>query len=514
MLALPALLGGADAGARELGEVLSGKELPRAESAEADRRAQPVTLRLETRLTWSDNASATRGKNPDWILEISPGIRFADEHGRLTGIFNASWRNVGYARNDRLSQSFATVQSANTLEAVEDMLFIDLDSNIGRNNRSPFHGRVGDDNLNAAREDEVRTWALGPRLQFRLGDAAQGALRYRSGWLDGNALEFDRQHEQLWAGQVGNARASRFLGWNLEYSRSGTEYDISEQEFHRRLGRATLFLNLMPELRLRLAGGRESNDYGFDDKEDKNIWGGGFDWQPTPRTEVSLLSERRAFGSGYNFSFSHRARRTLWEIGGNRGISSSLDSLGGSLYQDPQFLAWFNNPNLVAMYPDPAQREALVRGLLHYPSGDFITNAYYRDESWRAGMTYTGVRNSVTLSAQRSRRKRVSLGSLSPFDSFALASDLEMISGTLSLTRRLTALSSLNAVVTYWRTKGKGTDNDGLDSRRTSASLGVNARLGLQTQAGLIYNYQRSDTEVADGDYIENSVSANLGMTF
>ncbi|MDR0715890.1 MAG: TIGR03016 family PEP-CTERM system-associated outer membrane protein [Azoarcus sp.] len=513
LLALPAALSGANAGAQQLGQVLSEKELPQMESAAAGKNSRQIVPRLDTRLTWSDNAGAAHEKNADWILEVSPGIRYTDDRGRLTGIFDARWRNVGYARSDGLNQSFVTLQSANTLEAVQDMLFIDLDSNISRNNRSPFYGRISDDRLNVAKEDEVRTWALGPRLQFRLGDAAQGALRYRSSWLDGNMLKFGGQREQLWSGQIGNPHAFRYMGWNVEYSRSATEYDSTDQEVRRQLGRATIFINVASELRLRFTGGRESNDYGFGDEEDKNIWGGGFDWQPTPRTTVSLLSERRAFGNGYSFNLGHRARRTLWEISGSRGISSSMDSLGGSLYQDPQFLAWFNNPNLIAMYPDPVQREALVRGLLHYPSGDFITNAYYRDETWRAGVTYTGVRNTITLSAQHSKRKRISLGSLSAFDSFALANDLEMISGTLSLTRRLSSLSSLNAMVTHWRTRGEGMSS-GLDTRRTSASLGLNTRLGLQTQAGLTYNHQRSDTDVTDGDYTENSVSANLGMTF
>jgi uncharacterized protein (PEP-CTERM system associated) len=498
----------------------AGRESARRKAAQnnaatPDRRVQ-IIPRLETRLSWTDNASGLQKKGADWLGEISPGINISSDRGRFTGLFDATWRSVGYGRHSELSESFAEVQGSGSLEAVDDLLFIDLDANVNRRDHSLLSSRSSNNSLNTNKDDELRGWAIGPRLKFRLGAAADATLQYRSSWFDHKELVYGKQHDQLWAAQLGKPTAARYIGWNLEYTHNKTDYE-SNQEVIRKLGRATIFLNMTPRFRVRLTGGHESNDYGGGDKsDDGGFWGAGFDWNPTERTTVSLLSEDRVFGNGYNFRLSHRTRHALFEINGVRDITSSSKTLVGGVYQDPAFRSVYNNPAL-AIYTDPIERARIARSILYPGSGgseEFVTNDYYLDETWRAGVTLAGKRDTISLFGQRSRRKRVAVAGLTGFSNYTSLDIIDTRSATLAYDHQLTPLSSFSAVVT--RTDAKGYGYSDVDSRSTSASLGLRTKLGLQTHAGLTYFYQRTDSDnvSAGGDYTENSLTANLGMSF
>jgi uncharacterized protein (PEP-CTERM system associated) len=478
-----------------------------------------ITPRVDTRLTWTDNVGATHDKDSDWIVEFAPGLNVARENGRLKVLFDASFRNLAYVRDTDRNTSFAAFQGAGQFEAVENTLFIDADAHLSRNNLSSFYGRTGGDDLNVNKRDEIRSWALGPRVQFRLGEATEGIVRYRASWLDSGQSGFGRQRQDMWTGQLGNPRASRLFGWNVDANDVRSHYKTSGQDVRLKLLRATMFARLDESFRLRLSAGHESNDYGFGRKRSDAIFGGGFDWNPTPRTSVSAFSEQRAFGDGYQFSFRHRTAHTIWDIAATRDISSSAETLGGGIYQDPQFLALYNHPTLVAQWPDPALREYYVRMILGYPAtggtGELVSNAYFRSEILRGGVTLIGRRDTLTLSAMRSERTRLSsIGGLSGMDDFALADKIRTTSASASLSHRLTPLSSFSATVTRSHAKSDSTAH--LETRRTSATVGVSTRLGMHVRAGVNYNYRRTEGSgaAAESDYTENAVSANLGVTF
>lgn len=483
----------------------------------AQERQTRITPTFNSALTWTDNVGATHRKDTDWLLELSPGLRVEREGGRMRGLLGTQLRTISYARDSDRNTTFVALQGTGSFEAVENSLFMDVDANIGRENRSAFAGRAYGDNLSVDKNNEVRSWGLGPRLQFRVGDAAEGVVRYRSNWLDSGQNGFGKQHQNLWTGQLGNARATRFVGWDVSYQDARTYYSSSRQETSQKLGRATMYVNLNPQFRLRFTGGHESDDFGYGSEESGGIYGVGFDWYPTPRTAISVLTEERAYGNSYTASFRHRTARTIWDVAANREISSSLDSLGGGIYQDPRFQTYYNDPALVAQFPDSIQREAYIRQILGYSSAggtsEFISNAHFLDENWRAGVTLNGQRNSLTLSVQHSKRRRLSAGTgLAVTDDFALTDRIDTSSATVAFNHRLTPRSIFNA--SLMRSRSEGGTGSKLDTWRTMGSVGLSTRLGAKTQAGLTYRYLRSDGTTVDSDYSENSVTANLGLSF
>jgi len=473
-----------------------------------------LTPRLDTSLTWTDNAevghvASPQGKSSDWILEVSPGFSITGDRGRFKGVFNARWRNLGYLHNDKFSESFGTIQGVGSIEAVKDVFFVDLNADVNRNNRQPFYGRPSDDDMSVGKDQETRLWGVSPRLQFRLGSAAKGMVRYRTTWYDSNLNNFGNQREQTLTGQLGNESAIRHLGWNLDYTNVRTNYEKISDETGRTVGRGTVFVNFARQFRVRLIGGHESYDnVQISGKDSGTIGGGGFDWYPTPRTTISALAEKRVFGTGYNVALKHRLRHAYIDISGIRDISSMSDT---DVYLNPDFLALIGNPNFEPGITDPVERARRAR-MIYSPTADGVTNALFRNQTWRAAVTFNGLRNSLTVSGIYTKRRRLlDVSLLSVGDVFSATENYDTKAAAVSYMHRLTPLSSLHADLTGSRSEG---DSSTLDTRRVSASLGVQSQLGPQTHGGVTYRYLRSESDTATYDYIENSVKASLGMSF
>ena len=147
-----------------------------------------VTPRLDTSLTWTDNASssgsggfgggAVGDGGRDWILEVSPGISVFRDSGRLSGNLNANFRNLMYTNNTDNNTSYLSLNGSGQFEAIEDMLIIDADALVSRNNQSAFSTRPSGDSLDVDADNQMRVFTLSPRFQFRIGDNTEGALRY------------------------------------------------------------------------------------------------------------------------------------------------------------------------------------------------------------------------------------------------------------------------------------------------------------------------------------------------
>ena len=477
-----------------------------------------VTPSFQTQLTWTDNVGAADKKKSDWIAEVSPGLTLSRSSGRINGVLGAQFRNVVYANDSGRNTSFVALQGSGEIEAVEDLLFVDLNANISRNNQSSFSGRSSADQLSVDKNNEARTWSIGPRLEFRLGDTARGSVRYKSSWLDSGGSTIGGQRTNQLTAQASDPAALRLFGWGLNYSRSESEYDSSaSRNVTDEASRATLYINLTPQFRLRAIGGYEKNDYATRSGESGSIYGGGFDWNPTDRTTISGTTEERVFGRGYNFSLKHRAQRSTWDLSYVKDYSSSLDTLSNSGYNDPIFLFFFENPALVNAFPDEAARAAYIFTLPEYAllggQQPGVTNATSLSKTWRAAVSLVGLRNTLTVSAQQSDRSRVgSTAGLSAQDDFALSNTVKTTSLTVSFNHKLSGLTSLNSAVSQSRSQGgSGT---GLDTKRLTASVGLTTKLGARTTAGLTYRYQRSDGSSAASDFTENALTANFGMTF
>lgn len=475
--------------------------------------AQEVTVTplLNAELTWTDNAGVGRDKDDDFILEVSPGISVLRTSGRFNGALSANLRNVMYADASERNSSFLTLNGRGEFEAIEDFLFVDLGASIGRNNLSAFSGRSSGDRLSTDKRSETRTWSIGPRLEFSLGGDARGSVRYLSRWIDSGSQGLGDQHLQRWTAEASDPTAFGRVGWGLSYTRSDSKTDSeSTRDRTSDIGRATVFLNVSPQLRLRGIAGYEANDYEDRSGDSSSIYGAGLDWYPTERTAVSATYEDRIFGNGYDLSVSHRMSRSTWFLSASRDISSVADSLGSTPYIDGDCVNTLVRDPLFR--PDLSDEiERFSAALLEcFGVAELRSNAYFVQRSVRGGFSVLGVRNTLTFSISRSDRSRISdITGLPTNDDFLVTNHIRTTSVNASLSHRLSGLSTLVGSVT--RSESESLDDAGLDTRRWLATLSLNRQLGPRTQGSLRYRHQRSE---GSDDFTENSITAAVGMRF
>jgi len=487
-----------------------------AQTAGDEPSASPQALRIEpsatARLTFTDNVgAAARNEKSDWIAEVAPAIAVSRESGRFSGDLRAQLRNIAYASESDRNTSFLSLFGRGQIEAVDQLLFVDMDASVSRNSRSDLFGRASGDFLSDDSDDETRLFSIGPRLEFGFGGDGRATVRYLSRWFDGG-VEADRRRVGEWRASASDPTGFGRFGWGLDYTRSDTRYDdLADSQVYQETARATLFATVSPQLRLRAIAGRESTDYAVRSGESGTIKGGGVDWNPTDRTVISATVEDRIFGRGYDVSFRHRRPLSSWELSYSRDISSSLETFG-SVFDDPLFRALYDG--FAEAIPDPFQREAFVRELLGLTTPglreSFVTKAYFLDRRLRAGVSLIGARNVLALSLLSSDRERLdTVNVIDPNDDFAVFDRVRTNSATLTFDHRLSGLTGLNASLLRSRSKGSGTTRG--DTRRSVLSVGLNTRLSPRSSGGLTYRHQRADGVT---EFIENVLTASLSIRF
>ncbi|MHB1372444.1 MAG: TIGR03016 family PEP-CTERM system-associated outer membrane protein [Thauera sp.] len=480
---------------------------PGAASAQSVR----VSPTLDTELTWTDNVNAERNGRDDMILEVSPGISVSRTGGRLTGGLTASFRNLMYAQETDQNTSFLSLNGSGTYEAIEDMLFIDAAAGISRSNLSAFSGRGPGDPLGVSEDNETRTWSISPRVEsdLRFGEAGRGSVRYSSRGFSSKEGGLGDQSVSQWDVSLSDPGGFRFLGWGVAYSRTDTDGDTStSRSSTEEVIRGTLFANISPQFRMRGIVGYETNDYSSGNETNSDIVGGGIDWYPTDRTAISATVEDRFFGRGYDVSFNHRMSRSVWFLSASRDTSSIGRDLGLVAVFDPRCLDFLQGAGRPLDSLSEDERELLLDECIN--SSLLQTNAVYVNRSVRGGFSLLGVRNTLNFAVTRSDRSNLSeLSGLVPGDPFLTSDRVRTTSATVSWNHRLTGTSALVASLT--RSRAEALEDEDLDTRRLSGTIGLTRTLGPYTQGSLRYRYEKAEGTT---DYTENSVTATLGMRF
>ncbi|TVT76025.1 MAG: TIGR03016 family PEP-CTERM system-associated outer membrane protein [Denitromonas halophila] len=470
-----------------------------------------VTPSVNTRMTFTDNVDTSADGKSDFLVEVSPAINVRRASGRINGNLDASLRNVLYANSDDRNSTFLALRGRGEIEAIEQLLFVDMGASVSRTNQSLFSGRSGDDPLNTSEDNEVRSFNLGPRLEFAFGNSAKGRLGYKSQWLSGGSGTVSNRRTDTFSGALQDGEAFGPLGWSASYDKVDTHYRDSDTEASRQNGRVGLSYTITPQFILRASVGRESNNYNAGRTEEGSTHGVGFDWYPTTRTSVTAFTEKRLFGRGYDVKVSHRGSRSSWRLSYVRDYTSAEELVSESL-DDYYYRLIYDS--LATQIPNPVQRDAAARLLLAQSgitgSGlqlGFITNEQYVSRNLRGDFTLSGVRNSLTFSVYRTERSRVAQNLIvSATDDFFNNDQIRDSGVIVSLNHKLSAFSTLTASVGRNNVQATTQDN-----KRTTLNLGVSRKLGPKSTGGLIYRHQKSDGGTS---FTENALTATLGVRF
>lgn len=476
--------------------------------------------------TYTDNAnqSATRPEDA-LILSVTPGVSLTSMGSRrvqaslnygLTGV-----ARFGHGDSTDLHHRLGAVGKA---ELVEDFLFVDGNANISQELISLTGSPAGAD-INAGNRATVGTYSVSPYVQQRLGTFASAQARYTA---SGAIFENDvASNASVNSFSAGLASGSRFddLGWGLNYSlRKVDNHNAADATFER----ASVNLGYALTRKFRVFGtyGQDWNEYvgntGVVSQFDGSFYSVGFGWAPNRRTSLELSAGERYFGKTFSAAGTYRTRQSRWHL---RYIEDVSDITQQFLQQAGRIFwvcngvlvetATVTNPNpAICQGPISAGQLALAYQSLGVSLNDLIAaglvnigiaNGVFVLKSLTAGVSWDVGRLGFGVSAQDTRRLYQLLGQgedrvqgLSGTVSYRM-SPHTTASGSLVLTR--TQVNNPNAALLR-------------DDDLMTLALGVNHRFATDLNGALTFRHTERDSNVATGDYTENSLTATVNMRF
>lgn len=468
--------------------------------------------------TYTDNVRlAPNGQQQsDFVTEIRPKIQIRGTGARVKLNLDYELQEFLYARDSSHSRTQNALNGSGTVEAIEKFFFIDANAVISQQSISAFGPQPVSNANVSANSTETRLFSISPYIRGVLGGFASYEVRHNAIRTGADSGAITSSHSNEWIARARNAEPLASFGWALDYSRRTVGFG-SSSDSELESGKATLSYQFDPQFRAFVDAGQEKNNYSLASQSYSNH-GIGFEWRPTPRTEIFGQREQRFFGTGHNYRFSHRTALTAWSLGYLRDITTSADQLQLNVPSDFYTLL-FNSPANIALYPDPVLRDQQVRaalGLLGLPasagSQTLLANRIFLDRRLNASVALLGARNALTLSAYRSERSPVS-GITSGVDVFTNSSAVRQRGLNISWTYKLSGVSSLNFLAS--RIRSLGVESSALDSSQSLLNLSLIHQFSPKTTGSLGLRKVKFDANGGTtGSYDENALTGTVSHTF
>lgn len=476
-----------------------------------------ATADIALRQTYTDNVALSAPPESDHITQVTPGIRLLGSGPRFTANLHYSPSALHYARRKEANGVANSLGAFGRVEAVEGFFFVEASGSVSQNFISPVGPRPADITTLTDNRTETRTFGISPYVRGQLQDDVSYELRHRNLWTSTDAAGLADVRSGQWTARI--AGPPRRLSAAIEYEQGEIRYEDEgspgRPDQENRLLRSRLYFR--PDLGWRFfaSAGREENNYVLQRKNSYRIYGAGASWRPTPRTLVDLEYESRFFGPSRLARLSHRTRLTAWHLAYSRNASSFQQEL---LRLPPGDTAALLEDIFAARFADPLARRSAVEQFMRasgtppFLAGplSFYTQRIFLGDAVEGSLGILGARNSITLTAFRSRSTALSdtAGTGLP-DTFLAADAVTQRGFGVRAEHRLTPFTTLAASArrTYARQEPSLTD-----SRDDFLALSVTHRLSpyTVTSVGLAAaDFSSSDAAFAQRD----AKSAFVGLT-
>lgn len=436
----------------------------------------------------------------DVVLTISPQVRLLGSGGgyRVVGTVGAD--GVAYLGRTIADRVMPRVSLTGNAVLVDRFLFLDGDLSASSTAANAF-GALGEGATTVNRGVSTRE-RISPYISRELSPASSVLARSDNVWV---------QSEQAGAGANSfksyvQSDVVRFdyrpqpLGMRAEVTRldspgsssglgSDTVFDVA---------RVTLLYAPVPELQLGIDGGRDRAVYGLT-RQSSTVLGGSLRWLPTERTVFDGLVESRFFGTGWDFSLTHRSPFVSITAGASRQATTYSALLASLQPGATGSVSGLLDAALTTQFPDPIQRAGEVANLIakyNLPTSlssalDLYTNTAQLQQRVNLAIALLGARHTVTLSVFRQEGRDL----LGPNDTPTTAlnsANARQLGGTLNLTRRLTPDMTADASFTASRIAGYGV-RAGQRTVNKVARFGATRNLSPRTSVTAGVRYQLID---------------------
>jgi uncharacterized protein (PEP-CTERM system associated) len=468
--------------------------------------------------TATDNVELVKNRREsDWITDITPGINITGRGDRLNLSLDYQLHGLYYANDSSRNNFQNSLNARGTLEALENFFFIDASAMISQQNLSAFRGSANSsvDTNDSDNTAETATYEISPYFRGTLGMSTEYLLCYNLSKTTSDENNARNTKTRQLVGRLASTKDFSLFGWSLDANSQKDDFEQGRST-ESDLVRGTLTYRIVPQFRVSLIGGRESNDYTSQDKESHTIKGAGFEWTPTERTLLAASYEDRFFGASNSITFTHRTAGTAWKYTQTKDVYTSTDQSSGSVGTYFGLL----DSMFSSAIPDPVARAAYVNAMLQSNGispnaslqGGYLSTGVTLRKNQELSLALVGVRTTVTFAATRSENQDISRGTGSGWFLGTDFEDLDNVKQTgasVNWSHQLSGLSSLTGSAS--RLKSKGSGSSSIHTNETMYTLNFLTRLGPKTSAGLGARRIKVDGSTS---YTENALTGTFSHQF
>ncbi len=482
--------------------------------------------------TYTDNVNfAPRDEKGtgDFVTSLSAALGIAGEGRRvkLNGTIAATGQL--YAREAQNNAITPSVNLVGSVEAIERFFFVDASANVSTQFLSPFGPQPGNV-VNATNNRYIsQTYSVNPYVRGELG--ATGItyeVRDENTWTvsgtygDSTAKPPNTYVNRLTASMTSAASP---LGWRVELERNDFDSGFESERVDNagshltEVARAIFTRQFDGQLQVSLRGGYDRSRFPLTGTEGP-VYGAGFQWNPSERTQMGGFWEHRFFGSSFEWKMSHRLPNSAINASFTRGLSSypqnSLAIPAGTS------VAQFVDAAFTSRIPDPVARGQAVEQFLArtgLPASlaapvNIYTNQVQLQNAQNISFVLTGRRNSVTFTVFNLKTQAIAgTGDVLP-PAFQFGTNNTQTGAGVTFAHQLSGFTGLNAFLTYSRTKSN--DSAALDARSNDTNLGANVatQFGPKTTGsmGLTYSLYRLTSTSMTGEPNTDALSIFAGV--
>lgn len=473
--------------------------------------------------TVTDNVNQSESNRKDaLILNLMPGFTLQSKGSRrVQASLQYGLSSITRFGADQHDDLFHNLNAVGHAELIDDFLFVDGSANISQQLISLL-GPLSDAATNSSNRATVGTYSLSPYVVKRLGTFARAQVRYTaSGAIFQNDVSNNTTANAFLARLDSGTRFTDFT-WSLNYDiRKATYHNAPDATFERAYAQAGYALTR----KFRVFGtvGQDWNDYLSSTGTSGSSYSVGFGWAPSRRTDLEASVGERYFGRTYSLAGSHRTRLSRWTARYYEDVSDISQQLlsqssrifwecpagSGQLFEaaEPplpnckgpissgQLATFFNSLGIPLS-------QLIKAGLLNTSivQGIFIIKGLDAGVSWDIGRLGFG------LSVQDTRRL---------YQLLSGAQDrIQGVTGSASY--RLSPTTTANSSLSLTRISqdfGLG----GALARQDdiwSLYLGLNRRYTAKLDGALAFRHTKRNSNVANSNFDENSLTASVNMRF
>lgn len=475
-------------------------------------RALTITPTASIAETLTNNVLLTDAdRRSDAVTVITAGISAAANRGRVRGSVDYQLTGSIHARETGTNNTANALRASVQADVIENFLLIDASASISQQLISPFGKQSVDPTGANDNRTEVRSIAVSPSIQSRLGGLANLSARASHSQTSSASTSAGDLATDSVSASLTSASATA-IGWSATLSHQSSDYDVGRRTTTD-LANVGLSYRPDPDLMLTASGGRErSNLTSLTTSENHGTWGVGLTWTPSERTRLVLQRDSRFFGDTHSLSFEHRMARSNWRFSSSRDLSTGTPAAGSSSLLTLYDLLFANR---AAQIPDPALRRQAVLDEIRLSgksptdlvaSGGFVSSAVTLVSRQDLSVALQGVRTTLTLGLYRSDSRRIDAGGATT-DGLGASGQVRQQGFNFTVGHRLTPSSDLNLGLSQGRTRG-GTGFDSSELR--SLTVAWTSQLGARTNLSLGARHVSFDSTTSP--YVESALTATIGI--